>query len=173
MLTEKGLTLSQIEKILPLVDKLGVLPIAIKNKWLFLNLLLPLLVEPAPYIIGPLAGLIKVGGYPPIAVGTLLLAWDAYSVSNDDHLIVDFFVGKLDFVGGFTLLIGGLIATIGLIFEGKLYPLLVSLAEADFPELPAIDVQLPMVDLPDVAAAFEAEKPTTKPAKGLSLPLSD
>ena len=30
MLTEKGLTLSQIEKILPLVDKLGVLPIAIK-----------------------------------------------------------------------------------------------------------------------------------------------
>ena len=55
----KGLTLSQVEKLLPVVEELGLLSAGVQNKELLLNLLLPLLVEPAPLLLAPLAGLIR------------------------------------------------------------------------------------------------------------------
>jgi hypothetical protein len=51
--------LSQIEDLLPVLDDLGLLEVALGNKQLLLNLIAPLLVEPAPLLLGPLAGLIK------------------------------------------------------------------------------------------------------------------
>ena len=83
-LTEKGLTLSQIEKALPLVDELDLIPVLIKNKWLFLNLFAPLLVEPAPLLLGPLASIIKVGGAPFLAAAALLVGSDVYGVVNGE-----------------------------------------------------------------------------------------
>ena len=109
-LTEKGLTLTQIEKALPLVDELGLIPILIKNKWLFLNLLAPLLVEPAPLLIGPLATIIKIGGAPPLAIAAALIGSDLYGVTNGEALSLAPLAG------------GALFGAIGLLLSGAIQP---------------------------------------------------
>jgi hypothetical protein len=104
-LTEKGLTLSQVEKALPIIDDLELIPVLIKNKWLFLNLFAPLLVEPAPLLLGPLAGIIKVGGLPFIAISLALIGSDVYGVANGGDLAVPPILGGLLF-GGIGALLG-------------------------------------------------------------------
>jgi hypothetical protein len=58
-LEAKGLTLSQVEKLLPLVDELNLLPLLASNKDLVRNTLLPLLVEPAPALLPLVVSLLK------------------------------------------------------------------------------------------------------------------
>ena len=58
VLEAKGLTLSQVEKLLPLADQLNLLPLAVKNKELILSLA-PLIIEPAPALIPLVVGLLK------------------------------------------------------------------------------------------------------------------
>lgn len=57
-LEAKGLTLSQVEKLLPVVDDLGLLPLAVKNKDLVLSLA-PLLIEPAPALLPLVVSLLR------------------------------------------------------------------------------------------------------------------
>lgn len=58
-LEARGLTLSQIEKLLPLVDDLNLLPVLASNKDLVRNTLLPLLVEPAPLLLPLVVNVLK------------------------------------------------------------------------------------------------------------------
>ena len=60
-LETKGLTLSQIERLLPLIDDLNLLPLLIKNKDLLLGVA-PLLIEPAPALIPVAASVLKTSG---------------------------------------------------------------------------------------------------------------
>jgi len=83
-LTEAGLTLSQVEAALPLLEQYGLLSVAVNNKQLFLNLVAPLLVEPAPLLLGPLAGLIKAGPTPPYALALLCAGYDVAGIANGD-----------------------------------------------------------------------------------------
>ena len=57
-LEAKGLTLSQVEKLLPVADNLGLLNLAVKNKNLLLSAA-PLLIEPAPLLLPVVANVIK------------------------------------------------------------------------------------------------------------------
>lgn len=54
----KGLTLSQVEKLLPLADQLNLLPLAAANKETILSLA-PLLIEPAPALLPIIVGLLS------------------------------------------------------------------------------------------------------------------
>ncbi len=58
VLEAKGLTLSQVEKLLPLADQLNLLPLAVSNKELILSLA-PLIIEPAPALIPVVVSLLK------------------------------------------------------------------------------------------------------------------
>jgi len=49
-LQDKGVTLTQLERLLPIIDNAGLLPLALKNKDLLVGVL-PLLVEPAPALL--------------------------------------------------------------------------------------------------------------------------
>lgn len=87
-LEDKGVTLTQLERLLPIVDNAGVLPLIVKNKGLIVSAL-PLLLEPAPVLL-PLvvsflktspstftsvaAALVALGGYEGVAEGNVLLA---------------------------------------------------------------------------------------------------
>lgn len=57
-LEEKGVTLSAVEKLLPIVDDLGLLPLVKNNKQTILNLA-PLLLEPAPLLLPIVASVVK------------------------------------------------------------------------------------------------------------------
>jgi len=82
-LTAKGLTLSEIEKLLPLIEELGLISFAVGNKQFLLNLIAPLLVEPAPLLLGPLAAVLK-NPAPVLLTGVALGAWDATGVASGE-----------------------------------------------------------------------------------------
>lgn len=105
-LTEKGLTLSQVEAALPLLEQYGLLSVAVKNKQLFLNLIAPLLVEPAPLLLGPLAAVIKAGPTPPYAIAAALAAYDALGVANGDGVNIPLALLVVVFGGVGTVLSG-------------------------------------------------------------------
>lgn len=58
-LEARGLTLSQVEKLLPLADDLNLLPLLVSNKDLVRNTILPLLVEPAPALLPVLVSILR------------------------------------------------------------------------------------------------------------------
>jgi hypothetical protein len=81
-LEAKGLTLSQVEKLLPVVDSLGLLPFLSKNKELLLSVA-PLLIEPAPALLPILVSVLKTPASTFSTTGFALLAAGAYeTVSN-------------------------------------------------------------------------------------------
>lgn len=84
-LEAKGVTLSQIEKLLPLVDELGLLPLLVKNKELLLSLA-PLLIEPAPLLLPVVVSVLKT---PPASFTTPGLALvGAGLVESFDNVLV-------------------------------------------------------------------------------------
>lgn len=70
LLEENGITLALLEGGLEIADNLGLLSIAGKNQQLLLNLVAPLLIEPAPYLLPLIAGALSVG--PPAFFGAAL-----------------------------------------------------------------------------------------------------
>ena len=85
-LEKKGLTLSQVEKLLPLADDLGALSLALKNKELLLTVA-PLVIEPAPALL-PLV--VKVLNTPTSTFSTLgyaLVAAGAFEVVDSNGLL--------------------------------------------------------------------------------------
>jgi hypothetical protein len=76
-LEAKGVTLSQIEKLLPLADDLGVLPLVSANKGLILSIL-PLLIEPAPLLLPILVSVLKTDSTLFLNGGLALLAAGGY-----------------------------------------------------------------------------------------------
>lgn len=71
-LEEKGLTLTQLERALPIIDNAGLLPLLIKNKGALLGLL-PLLVEPAPSLLPLLTSIVKTPASTYSAIGAALI----------------------------------------------------------------------------------------------------
>lgn len=105
-LTERGLTLSQLEAALPLLEQYGLLSLAVTNKQLFLNLVAPLLVEPAPLLLGPLAGIIKAGPTPPYALAVLCAGFTALGLVDGDGLNIPLALLTVLFGGAGTVLSG-------------------------------------------------------------------
>jgi hypothetical protein len=66
-LEKNGVDLETIESLLPALEKFGALSFVANNQQLLINLVAPLLVEPAPYLIPVIAGALDVG--PPAFFG--------------------------------------------------------------------------------------------------------
>lgn len=60
-LEKNGLDLAKLEELLPLAEELGLLSLAANNQQLLVNLVAPLLVEGAPFLLPVLAGALEVG----------------------------------------------------------------------------------------------------------------
>jgi len=103
-------TLETLEELLPALDKLGVLELVGNNQQLLLNAGGFLLVEGAPFLLGPLAGAISVG--PPaffVAAGAAFAAEAALVTNHVMFLNLDagFFAGLL------LIPLGGLFGALG------------------------------------------------------------
>ena len=85
-LEAKGVTLSQLEKLLPVVDNLGLLPLVAKNKDLLLGLA-PLLIEPAPLLLPLVVSVLKTPSTNFLVPGYALLAGSAYELFNQNVLL--------------------------------------------------------------------------------------
>lgn len=93
-LEAQGLTLSQVEKLLPVIDDLGLLPLAVKNKGLIL-FLAPLIVDTA-FLGLPLAASVvgtPASTYSAIAFGCFGLA--AYEGFAQDNVFLAVLLGVL------------------------------------------------------------------------------
>lgn len=86
-LEEKGVTLTQLERLLPILDNAGALPLLVKNKELIVGLL-PLLVEPAPALLPVLAGIIKTPASTYTATAAALVALGGYEGIADGNFIL-------------------------------------------------------------------------------------
>jgi hypothetical protein len=82
-LEAKGLDLATIEELLPLAEQLGLLSLAGNNQQLLINLVAPLLVEPAPILIPVIAGAVATGPPAFFAASAALLGTDALLFAND------------------------------------------------------------------------------------------
>mmetsp|Transcript_25415 Transcript_25415/g.47360 ORF Transcript_25415/g.47360 Transcript_25415/m.47360 type:complete len:221 (+) Transcript_25415:304-966(+) len=60
-LEKNGLDLATVEKLLPLLEEYGLLSLAANNQQLLVNLVAPLLVEGAPFLLPVVAGALEVG----------------------------------------------------------------------------------------------------------------
>jgi hypothetical protein len=72
-LQDKGVTLTQLERLLPIIDNAGLLPLALKNKDLLVGVL-PLLVEPAPALLPLVTSVVSTssGTYAGLGVALFL-----------------------------------------------------------------------------------------------------
>ena len=95
-LEEKGLTLSQLERALPLIDSAGLLPLLVKNKGLLLGVL-PLIVEPAPALL-------------PIVTSVVRTPASSFGLIGATALVV----GLLEGTVGENAIVGVLAALLGL-----------------------------------------------------------
>lgn len=80
-LEAKGITLSQIEKLLPLVDDLGLLTLVKNNKQLLINLA-PLIIEPAPLLLPLVASVLNTPAATFQFPGLALLAAGGFEITQ-------------------------------------------------------------------------------------------
>jgi hypothetical protein len=85
-LEARGLTLSKLEKLLPLVDNLGLLPLLVKNQKLVL-LVAPLLIEPATALLPAVVSLVRASPSTFQTPGFALLAAGGYETVANNGLI--------------------------------------------------------------------------------------
>lgn len=107
-LEAKGVTLSQLEKLLPVIDQLGLLDTVSKNKALLLSLA-PLLIEPAPLLIPVVVSILKTSPSLFQLPGFALLGAGVYEGTSGD--------GFLTVV---CILLGLPLATLGTILSSSL-----------------------------------------------------
>ena len=82
-LEAQGLDLDTIEDLLPVLEDLGLLSLVGKNQQLLINLVAPLLIEPAPLLIPVVAGAIGAGPSAFYAASAAFLGLDAFLFAND------------------------------------------------------------------------------------------
>jgi len=87
LLEKNGVSLETIEDLLPVLDGAGALGIAGNNQQLLLNLLAPPLIELAPLLINPLAGLVRAGPTGFFGLSAALLGADAYLAVSDVQIL--------------------------------------------------------------------------------------
>lgn len=156
-LEAKGLTLSKLEELLPVAEKLGILSF-VSSRPLIYNGLAFLLVEPAPLLIGPAVGVVEVGDKLFPALAALCAALEAKGLTEGEFSLPLFV---------FTALFGGL----GLV--GPTFHHLLSNANS---LLPARSPQLlsGKIDVPDVSSIPDLDVPSVslpsiKSVKGVKI----
>mmetsp|Transcript_48559 Transcript_48559/g.90110 ORF Transcript_48559/g.90110 Transcript_48559/m.90110 type:complete len:232 (-) Transcript_48559:231-926(-) len=82
-LEKQGLDLETIESLLPQAEKLGLLSLVANNQQLLINLVAPLLVEPAPLLLPAVAGALDVGPAAFYLAAATLAGTEALLVVNN------------------------------------------------------------------------------------------
>jgi Protein of unknown function (DUF1118) len=82
-LEANGIDLVTIEKILPVVEDLGLLTLAGSNQQLLVNLAAPLLIEPAPLLIPLVAKMLEAGPSAFFGAAAATAALEGFLVVND------------------------------------------------------------------------------------------
>jgi len=82
-LEANGVDLATIEKLLPLAEELGLLSLAGSNQQLLVNLVAPLLIEPAPILIPVIAGALEVGPAAFFAAAAAFGGLEFFLLAND------------------------------------------------------------------------------------------
>lgn len=85
-LEKNGLDLATIEKLLPVIEELGVLGIVANLQQPLLNIVAFFLVEGAPFLLGPVAGALEVGPPAFFAAAAAFGGLEAYFIVNDVEL---------------------------------------------------------------------------------------
>lgn len=85
-LEANGVDLATIEELLPLAEDLGLLSLAGSNQQLLVNLVAPLLIEPAPFLIPLIAGALEVGPSAFFAAAAGLAGLEFVLLANDVEL---------------------------------------------------------------------------------------
>jgi len=112
-LEAQGLTLSKLEKILPLAEELGLLDLLSSNPEFLLNNVAPLAVEPAPVLLPILA---KVVSVPPTvfrAASLAIVGAEGFIITQSDSVILDILTAiPLLGVGGLLFAVSNVLSTI-------------------------------------------------------------
>lgn len=82
-LEKNGVDLKTLESLLPTLEDAGILSTVGNNQQLLINLVAPLLVEPAPYLLPAVAGALEVGPSAFYLGAVALIAADAGLVVNN------------------------------------------------------------------------------------------
>lgn len=106
-LEAKGLTLSKLEELLPVAERLGLLSF-VASRPIIYNGLAFLLVEPAPLLIGPAVGVVEVGDKLFPVLAAVCAALEAKGLSEGEFSL-PLVLGTALF-GGLGLLLGGKLA---------------------------------------------------------------
>eukprot|EP00968_Pinguiococcus_pyrenoidosus_P017335 scaffold1724_cov246-Pinguiococcus_pyrenoidosus.AAC.7 len=111
-LEAQGVTLSQVEKALPLAEELGLIDLLLGNGNFLLNGVAPLAVEPAPILLPLLAKAVGVPGslYKALALG--LVGLEGFIIYTNDSIAVDALTAVP------LLLAGGVLFTLGNVLDG-------------------------------------------------------
>jgi len=156
-LEKKGLTLSQIEKLLPLVDNLNLLPLAAENKGLLLALA-PFIIEPAPLLLPIIASILTSPSNIQLP-GAFLLASGVYEVTQNNA-----------FLAAPLILLGIPLAGLGIVLSGSVSvpTIQAATAEAVF-EAPSSPVAAKISFVaPQVTTSAVAREPEKAPLNPLA-----
>jgi len=82
-LEQNGLELATLEGLLPVAEQFGLLSLVGNNQQLFINLVAPILIEPAPILLPAIAGALDVGPPAFFLLSASLLGAEYYFVAND------------------------------------------------------------------------------------------
>lgn len=107
-LEARGLTLTQVEKLLPLADKLGLLGLVKANKGLAASAA-PLLIEPAPSLIPILVSVLKTPPATFTGAGVALAGAGAFEVTQSNALLG----APLVLLGLPLLVVGSILGSLG------------------------------------------------------------
>jgi hypothetical protein len=82
-LEKNGLDLAKIESLLPQAENLGLLSLVANNQQLLINLVAPLLIEPAPLLLPVVAGALEVGPTAFYLASLSLVGVEAFLLTNN------------------------------------------------------------------------------------------
>ena len=82
-LEKNGVDLKTIEELLPVIEDLGLLSFAASNQQFLVNLVAPLLIEPAPFLLPAVAGALEVGPTAFFLPAAACAALEAILVASD------------------------------------------------------------------------------------------
>lgn len=99
-LEANGLDLATVEKLLPLAEKFGLLSLAANNQQLLINLVAPLLIEGAPFLLPVIAIALEIGPLSFFGAAAALAGSDYLLYANNVQipfvgLSAGFFIGLL------------------------------------------------------------------------------
>lgn len=82
-LEKNGVDLKTIESLLPIIEELGLLSFAASNQQFLVNLVAPLLIEPAPFLLPAVAGALEVGPAAFFLPAVACAGLEALLIAND------------------------------------------------------------------------------------------